>query len=314
MAATTVTARPAGAADQIPTPADDGLFGPGSVSWRLSTAPAAAVAIPAAVLMQMLHPRVMWMIDQASSFWQYPERRAQLTQRYGISITYGDTATAEHAGATLRSIHEHRTAVDPITGEAYRADEPDLLMWVHCTIPWAVLRALARWGPQLTPAERDQYVHEQRTAARLVGIEPDTAPGSVAELDAYMASMRPKMALTPGCVRLLKLMMPRSPKPTPATLLQSVFSHAALSLLAPEQRRLYGIRWTRLDELTATTIPGVLLQKAAAKMTADEQLPKLRAEAMAHPFGGPPHPPAGSSHGTPAAPLDVTPATGDSSG
>ncbi len=68
----TVAPRPAEASARIPVPTDDGLFGPDTVTWRLGTAPAAAVAIPAAVLMQMLHPRVMWMIDQASTFWQYP--------------------------------------------------------------------------------------------------------------------------------------------------------------------------------------------------------------------------------------------------
>ena len=290
MSTATVTPRPSAVEPQVPAPSDDGLFGPGSVTWRLSAAPAAALAIPAAVLVQMLHPRVMWMIDQASSFWEYPARRAQLTQRYGVSITYGDTTTAEHAGATLRLIHSKREAVDPITGECYRADQPDLLLWVHCTIPWATLRALTRWGPQLTPAEQDRYVAEQRTAARLVGIEPDHAPGSVAELDAYMASMRRKLALTPGCLRLLQLMLPRSVKPTPASLLQSVVSHAALSLLSPQQRRLYGIRWTRLDELTATALSGLLLKQAAAKLTTDEQLPRLRTEAMTEPFGGRPRP------------------------
>lgn len=284
----TVTPRPSAVEPQIPTPADDGLFGPDSVTWRLSTAPAAAVAIPAAVLVQMLHPRVMWMIDQASTFWQYPARRAQLTQRYGLSISYGDTATAEHAGATLRLIHSKRKAVDPLTGEGYGADQPDLLLWVHCTIPWAILRALDRWGPQLTAAERDRYVAEQRTAARLVGMDPNQAPGSVAELDAYMASMQPKLALTPGCLRLLRLAFPRSAKPTPATMLQSVFSHAALSLLSPTQRRLYGIRWTRLDEILATALPGFLLKQAAAKVTAEEQILTLRTAAMAEPFGGRP--------------------------
>ncbi|MGI9053196.1 MAG: oxygenase MpaB family protein [Ilumatobacteraceae bacterium] len=306
----TVAPRPAEASARIPVPTDDGLFGPDTVTWRLGTAPAAAVAIPAAVLMQMLHPRVMWMIDQASTFWQYPERRAQLTQRYGMSTTYGDTATAEHAGTTLRTIHSRLTATDPLSGEEYRADEADLLMWVYCTIPYAILRALDRWGPALTPADQDRYVLEQRTAARLVGIDPDTAPGSVADLDAYMTSMQPKMALTPGSVRLLALLAPRAPKPTAAALLQSVFSHAALSLLTAQQRRMYGVRWTWLDERSAAVIPGILLRKAAATLNTDEQLDELRTEAMTHPFGGRPRPPvvaSGAGPETAAAPADALP-------
>jgi len=33
------------------------------------------------------------------------------------------------------------------TGEEYNAGEPDLLRWVHITIPWAYLGACDRWGP-----------------------------------------------------------------------------------------------------------------------------------------------------------------------
>src|SRR5215212_8038731 len=104
MTTATVTPRPDAAKPLVPAPSDDGLFGPDSITWKLTTAPAVTVAISTAVLVQMLHPRVMWMINQASSFWQYPERRGQLTAQYGITTAYGDTAAAEHAGATLRSI------------------------------------------------------------------------------------------------------------------------------------------------------------------------------------------------------------------
>src|SRR5262245_22132580 len=190
MTTAAVTPRPDAVKDVVPAPADDGLFGPESVTWKLSTAPAGSIAVGTAVLVQMLHPRVMWMINQASTFWQYPEKRAQQTGQFGLTVYYGDVATAEPAGAALRTIHAHRQAVDPLTGQTYRADEPDLLMWVHCTIPWAILRGLARWGPRLTPAEQDRYVHEQRTFARLVGADPEQAPDNVAQLTAYMESMR----------------------------------------------------------------------------------------------------------------------------
>src|SRR5436305_10859385 len=103
-------------------PADDGLFGPGSMTWEIFTAPTAGLAGTPAVLLQMLMPRVMWMIEQSSITTQGPEanaKRGQLTLEYENTIIYGDTAAAEQAGATLRNIHHHRHAVDPQTGERY---------------------------------------------------------------------------------------------------------------------------------------------------------------------------------------------------
>jgi uncharacterized protein (DUF2236 family) len=65
---------------------------------------------------------------------------------------------------------------------------------VHCALTWALLRAYAHWGPELSPAERDRYIDEQRTAARLVGVDPALAPSTTAALDAYMERMRPQLA------------------------------------------------------------------------------------------------------------------------
>ena len=60
-----VTARPK-TAQLTAIPEDDGLFGPGSMTWEVFTAPTAGLAGTPAVLLQMLMPRVMWMIEQSS--------------------------------------------------------------------------------------------------------------------------------------------------------------------------------------------------------------------------------------------------------
>ena len=44
--------------------ADDGLFGPDSVTWRISALPQMGLAAHGAATLQMLHPMVMHMIDQ----------------------------------------------------------------------------------------------------------------------------------------------------------------------------------------------------------------------------------------------------------
>ena len=41
--------------------------------------------------------------------------------------------------------------------------------------------------------DRNRFVDEQRVAARLVGIDPELALRTVAELDAYMERMQPQL-------------------------------------------------------------------------------------------------------------------------
>jgi len=68
------------------------------------------------------------MIDQASKVRNDPAGRAAGTTQYGITIIDGDTETAERAGEVLRTIHSHKSALDPIGGKTYTPNEPDLLM------------------------------------------------------------------------------------------------------------------------------------------------------------------------------------------
>jgi uncharacterized protein (DUF2236 family) len=52
----------------------------------------------------------------------------------------------------------------------------------------------------LTDEDADRYVAEQVAFAQLVGVPLPMAPRSVAELDAYLAGIRPSLAATPAAV------------------------------------------------------------------------------------------------------------------
>ena len=267
------------------SPTDDGLFGPDSVTWRVMAAPGTAVAVGAAVLVQMLHPRVIRLIDQASTFYRNPELRGQLTGQYVQTITYGDTAAAETAGAALRRLHRHMKAIDPVTREEYAADEPELLLWVHNATVWPLLRACARFGPALTPPEQDRFVSEQRVAARLVGIDPATAPATVEELDAAMERMRPQLAFTLEAAKMRDLIVPRARPVGTEAVLGRVLQLAAVDLLTPEQRELYGFRWSRVRHAAVQVGSAIVVGGAKAKLPYDKALPQIRAQVSAHAFG-----------------------------
>lgn len=266
-------------------PSDDGLFGPDSITWRAYASPASSVGVATAVLMQMIHPRVVRMIDQASSVREDPAKRAAGTARYGITITYGDTETAERAGEVLRTIHSHKRAIDPVSGEPYTPNEPDLLLWVHATLVWAVLAACERWGPPFTAAERDRFVDEQRISARLVGLDPEAAPRSVAELDAYMDGMQPHLGYVTATRFMREMMVPPKLPFTPAGLVQLTMTRAAVDLLPPAIQDLYGFRWSGLNHLLVRLGSALIMAGAGRNVSYDKLVAELRAQTDEHAFG-----------------------------
>lgn len=264
-------------------PKDDGVFGTGSVTWRIMAAPATGVGIGTAVLMQMLLPGVVRMINQSSTFKSDPGLRGRLTMEYGATTTYGDTEAAERAGEMLRNIHAHKTAIDPESGEEYRADRPDLLLWVQETIVWGAIHACRRWGPKLSAADEDRFVNEQRTAARLVGIDPEIAPRTVAELDAYFDKMSSRLAYTPDAKVVVKDLALDA---KPSSFLKSMLNGEIIDLLPPEMYELYGFHRRAWERWLSSAAVRVILLVAGSRIPYDKVLPQLRADAMEHAFGG----------------------------
>jgi uncharacterized protein (DUF2236 family) len=178
--------------------ADDGFFGPASVAWQVSADLAPPVAGLRALLMQALHPLAMAGVDQHSGWRRDPVGRLAATSAYLATITFGERAAAAAAAARVRRVHDHVRGVDAVTGRAYEAGGPDLLLWVHAALVQSGLAAGQAFGAALSADDCDRYVAEMMVAAELVGVPPLLIPASVAELDRYVASVRPELRCTPA--------------------------------------------------------------------------------------------------------------------
>jgi uncharacterized protein (DUF2236 family) len=179
-------------------PADDGLFGPASVTWRVSTDLAWPVAGLRALMLQALHPLAMAGVDQHSDWRRDPVGRLAATSAYLAAVSFGERAVAERAGARVRRIHDHVRGVDAVTGRPYAAGDPALLLWVHAALVDSGLAAGQAFGTPLPARDADRYVAEMIIAAELVGVPRELVPGSVAELDRYVTSVRPGLRCTPA--------------------------------------------------------------------------------------------------------------------
>jgi uncharacterized protein (DUF2236 family) len=179
-------------------PADDGFFGPGSVTWRLNGDLSAPVAGLRSLLVQALHPLAMAGVDQHSDWRADPAGRLSSTAAYLATITYGDREAAQRAAARVRRIHERVRGVDPVTGHPYAAGDPELLLWVHAALVDSVLAAADLYGTPPGDADSDRYVAEMTVAAELVGVPAGRAPSTVVELDGYLRAVRPVLTLSPA--------------------------------------------------------------------------------------------------------------------
>src|SRR5467141_1449603 len=102
-------------------PADDGLFGPRSIVWRVNRDRCFPLAGMRSLMIQALHPLAMAGVAEHSNWRQDPFGRLAATSSYLLTTTYGDTASALAAAAWVRKIHIRVRGVDPETGLAYSA-------------------------------------------------------------------------------------------------------------------------------------------------------------------------------------------------
>jgi uncharacterized protein (DUF2236 family) len=239
-----------------PARADDGLFGPESVTWRIMNSRIMWVAVLRALYLQALHPRVIrGTLQNASTITEPVDAWARLrrTRTFIETRTFGTTAEAEGAGRRVRKIHESLTGIDP-DGTRYRVDDPELLLWVHCGEVASCADTARRSRLPFSAADLDAFVAEQRTSAELIGIDPAAAPASMAELEAYYERIRPRLYACDEARRALRLTV-HPPVPDGNRGLKlglPPVAALAFSTLPRWARRMYGAPGGPLSDMAAT--------------------------------------------------------------
>ena len=225
---------------------DPGLYGPGSVTWRVHADPSMALAGLRALFLQAVHPVAMAGVAQHSDFQADPWGRLLRTADYVGVTTYGTTLEAQRAGARVRGIHRRLSL-----------DDPHLLLWVHCVEVESFLSTAVRSGLRLSRADRDRYYAEQTRNAALVGLDPTDVPSSVAEIDAYFERMQPELQVTPEARRAATFVLwPPMPSlvavGTPARAAWVALAGAAFAMLPRWARRLYRLPGVPTTDAAAT--------------------------------------------------------------
>jgi uncharacterized protein (DUF2236 family) len=228
-------------------PGDPGLAGgPGSLSWEIHGDLASlAVAGPAAILMEVMHPSVMHGVYTQSSYRTDTLKRTRNTLGYVLRTTFGSTPAATRLIETVKGMHARVRGVRP-DGIAYCALDPELLAWVHTCIPWAVMMAFDRTRRPLGEDEKDRYLREQAVIGRMAGA--DWVPESMSELEEYVDQVRPVLATNQQTVDFIAFLEGQSQGLSAAERAERWVGLRASMLLMPP--------WAR--SLTGTRLPAAL--------------------------------------------------------
>ena len=181
-----------GEVDYEQPPGDPGLFGPGSVPWRVhSDFTCMLIGGIAALLMQTLQPLALAGVWDHSRFREDMLGRLRRTGQFIAATTFGSQGDAERLIARVKAIHRHIQG-QAADGRPYRAEDPALLTWVHVAEVSHFLAAYLRYfDPGLPGAEQDRYYAEIALVAERLGATD--VPRSRAEIDTYYQAIRPEL-------------------------------------------------------------------------------------------------------------------------
>lgn len=231
-------------------------FAPDSAIGRVHADASMFVGGIRALLLQSLHPLAMAAVDQHSGFRGDPWGRLNRTSAFLAETTFGTTSDADRAIAVVRAVHSRIEGVAP-DGRRYRADDPELLRWVHVAEVDSFLRAHDRYGRRpLDPSGRDAYVAETAVIGRALGA--DAVPTSVAELESSLAAFRPDLSSTPAARRTARFLLVHPPVPIALRAPYGLLASAGVGLLPLWTRWPLRLPWLPVTEATAVRAAGVM--------------------------------------------------------
>lgn len=220
--------------DQIWNTPGERWFAPEDAIWRVHADTAMFVGGIRALLLEALHPVAMLAVSEHSGYRGDPWGRLQRTSTFMATTTYGAARDAERAVRIVRAIHGRVSGVSA-DGRPYRADDPDLLLWIHAAGTDSFLKCHQEFGAEpLDAADADAFVAQTgQVAARLGVVDP---PQTTADLDAVIEGYRPVLTGSEPAREATELLLYDPPLAGPARLGYRVLAAGAVSTLPPWAR------------------------------------------------------------------------------
>ena len=172
-----------------------GYFGPDSMLRHINGERALVLSGPRALLMQAAHPLAVAGLLAHTGSLDEPYERLQRVAEVLSTIGYGTREEADEATSKVRAMHarvrgELAEAAGPYpAGTPYRADDPELLLWILFTLVDSGAAVYERFVGDLDNEQRAEYWADYRVVGRLFGLRDAEMPPSLADLREYRREM-----------------------------------------------------------------------------------------------------------------------------
>jgi uncharacterized protein (DUF2236 family) len=179
----------------------EGIFGAGSVSWRINCESALFLGAGRAALLQLAHPWVAAALDQHSSLLAKPIARFHNTFRVVFTMIFGTADQAFHAARSLHKLHTRISGEVPESvagytkGARYEALQLPALLWVYATLIESAVIAYECVLAPLSSEERERYYAESKVMAGLFGLPVTALPEHWSGFKGYVSEMFESQAL-----------------------------------------------------------------------------------------------------------------------
>jgi uncharacterized protein (DUF2236 family) len=231
-----------------------GMFADDSIVRRVNRENVLMLGGGRALLMQLAHPKVAAGVDEHSDFRTRPMYRLRRTIKLTMAIVFGDRETALAAARTVNKVHGH------VRGAAYRALDPDLLLWVHATLVDTAMATYETFVRRLSGDEREDFYQQMKVLGEMLRVPHDRFPQSFDDFTRYVDTMLTDGTLCAGRqgMELSKLVL----RPRLLRLPGRVFlpwEVITTGLLPQQLRDHYGLAWggrqERLYRLFVIAVP-----------------------------------------------------------
>ncbi len=241
-----------------------GLYGPGSVSWRVNREAIVMLGGGRAALLQLAHPYVAYGVDQHSATRHDPIGRFRRTFENVFAMVFGDLDAALACARRVHAVHARiRGAIAEHAGRfprghRYQANDADALFWVQATLIDTAVQTYELLVEPLTLTQKAQYYDESRLFSGLFGIPDSAIPRDWPAFRRYFDAMIASDAITmsaPAKEMAHFLFQPPRPIAGPAIGWYKIFT---ASLLPARLRSELGLSWTERDEAIARRTTALL--------------------------------------------------------
>lgn len=169
-------------ASDFTPPFDLGLFGPRSMVWRVHGSPLGLIGGLRALMIQATEPRSLAGVVQFSNYRTDPLGRLLRTSEFVGITSFGERDEALAAVAQVKKIHERIHGVDPVSGLAFSANDPELSAFVHNALVESMATCVRRFQGGFSEGDLNRYVTEMRTLGQLMGATDRELPSTYQEL------------------------------------------------------------------------------------------------------------------------------------